>query len=187
MFEQTYEKTSGPDIASVLSEYSKDALYKSGTYNSGIFTLFDKDYAEKISVEGFRFLIGNDDYVPFGMTALGDLFLLRKKDKEIFILETQLLSFTSPEVTIDGFFNNFLVNKGVIEDVLNRDYANSIYSHLQKLPEYPKCYIPQPYLFLGGKDIPSNYILGDFAVYMELVSQTLLQNPSLMVRGNTDE
>jgi hypothetical protein len=179
MFNDIYALTSGPESESVLADYFKDLPFKAGTYNNGMFTLFDSEYSTKINVEAFSYLLGREDYVPFGISALGDLFLFRASDTTFHILETQGLTFGPIEVDVNNFFNDFLINVGVIDSVLNKDYVNDIYGALNKTPDYGNCYVLTPYSFLGGEDNPSNYSVGDFAVYMELINQTLDQNPNL--------
>ena len=83
-----------------------------------MFTLYDSKYSEKVNVEGFRFLFAKYEYVPFGINALGDLFLLRKEDKPFHMLETQGLTLEPIEADVNRFFNNFLVNPGVIDSAL---------------------------------------------------------------------
>jgi hypothetical protein len=108
--------------------------------------------------------------VPFVFTAFGDLFLFNSKSKLVSLFEPQYSRLTEIEIDLKEFFEGFLCNDGIINDLIKKDYVSKVLDRSYQL-SYGECYILKPWGLLGGNDAPDNYEKGDFSTYFDLVGQ----------------
>lgn len=161
------ERAQGTFVLSKYSEYA--AQYNAGVYSFGLLTLVNDFYEKKIDLKPWKQLYQNN-YVPFAFTAFGNLFLFNIKNKLVSLFEPQFSRLTEIEIDLKEFFEGFLSNNGIINDLIKKDYVSQVLNFNEQL-SYGECYILQPWSLLGGNDEPENYEKGDFATYFDLVSQ----------------
>ncbi|KZN44876.1 T6SS immunity protein Tdi1 domain-containing protein [Pseudoalteromonas luteoviolacea] len=154
---------------SALDYLDSPSKPNSGVYNGGLITIFNDSYAKKIDLGSWDCL--NDKrFIPFSITAFGDLFLLETKTEQVSLFEPQFNRLTPIEINLKEFFDGFLTNQDIINDLLKEHYMLQVQSVCEKL-EFGCCYILKPWLLSGGTDKPEKYEIGDFATYFDLVSQ----------------
>lgn len=154
---------------SVLDYLDSPTKPKLGVYNSGLITILNDSYIGKIVFDTWKSL--NDrHFIPFSITAFGDLFLFDDRTELVSLFEPQFNRLTPIEIDLKEFFDGFLTNKGIVDELLKEQYLQEVQSHNLRL-EFGNCYILKPWLLSGGTDKPENYVIGDFATYFDLVGQ----------------
>ena len=143
---------------------------QAGVYNDGLITLIAHDYLALIDFPKNETAF-TKGLVPFAYSAFGDIFLLDTKSNLTLFYQPQFDSYSEIGVGLDAFFNRFLVDSGIREGILRETYIQSV-DDVVSIKKYGDCFILQPWQMLGGTDKPANYMVGDFAIYLDLVYQS---------------
>lgn len=175
MFNKKLKLEKGVNKKSVLCDLNTSLEIEAGVYNSGALTIFDNNYAQKIELESWRFLLGNGDFLPVCASGVGDFIVYSIENGTFINIETQTMESSTLELSIEDFFNKFLADDGVIDEVLNSEYVAKVRNATGQELEYGETYILVPHSLLGGVDMPQNYQVGDFSVYAEICVQTWQQ------------
>ena len=160
----------------VASVYDEEFDLVAGTYSKGLISIVDINFSNSIVFDNWDDL-SSLYYDVIAYTAFGDLFLINKETGLVFLFEVQHNQLSNIEIETNTFFNDFLVDENIQTNVLKSRYFSNIMKNIELLQlEYTQCLVLKPWLILGGKDKPTNYITSNIAIYFDLVGQTIKKN-----------
>lgn len=143
---------------------------ETGIYNKGIISVLDIDISVNI-MKNWEWRFGKS-FIPIIATSFGDLFMYSPRSENCYFFQPQYNTLDLVTDSLDELLNKALIDNKIISKVLLKDKFNNVYDTIGHL-KYNESYILKPWLMLGGKDVVENYSIGNFSVYLELVSQSL--------------
>lgn len=138
---------------------------RSGTYNGGLVTVVDADMSAKL-LAPWNWLIG--DTHALLTTGLGDVFFWKTNESAIYFLNVQHRTTEFVDRDLTWFLDQFLEKDGVVEHVLRKPLFDSLVRHHRTL-QYHEVFILEPWQMLGGEERVEDFVIGQCAVYLELV------------------
>jgi hypothetical protein len=174
-FEDLYKITDEIfNLKSMVSGFAIETRWKNlktGVYNNGELTLCSVDSDEINILKNWEWFIGSNAKIIL-YTAWGDFIYANYDKKEFFFVFSQKAIQENIGDSISGIFDGNLSDKDVIENILFLNKFNTVFNSFGGL-KYGQCYILEPYQCLGGDETEfSNYKIGDFKVYIDMLGQT---------------
>ena len=160
------EQVSGKSVIEALG----GAAVAPGSYGGGVFSLCNREFSASIDLGSWSWLI-DPGAIVFAYTGFGDFFTWNSESQVVDFINVQYGTKTTPGISFDVFLSDFLVADSIRSSVLRVDRFLEVQGVVGDL-NYGSCFILQPWLMLGGSDKLENYVVGQFAVYIELVAQT---------------
>ena len=142
-----------------------------GKYGNGIIELINpKEYESLLWTS-----IGKkaDNYVPFAISAFGELFYYRKlteNDEDICYFDIQFKEIVNLTWSADDFFTDFFADGSMQEEWLRLSRFNTAVKDLGIL-KTNEIYTFIPYFALGGSEESSTLKIGNAIVYIDLLLQ----------------
>jgi hypothetical protein len=142
-----------------------------GKYNDGLLELINpEDFNPTLwTWLGKEF----DNYVPIAMSAYGDLFYYRKlteTDEDVCYLNVHYRKIETCFWSLDGFFNDYLIDPDIIDEILRRELFVKALKKYRKLDKGEIFYF-SPALALGGSEDIKCIEKGNALVHLDLLFQ----------------
>lgn len=164
---------SAPSQPSVLGRWMA-APPSAGVYNNGLFTICAEP-GLKVP-KAWSFVPFGDCGIIYAYTNTGNFFLSSNKGDHAYIAVAQSLLVVDTHRSVPTNYSCWNQDEQSVESYFSIERFDKINKRLGNLT-YGQCYILAPLLILGGEDQPERYSVGNFEVYIEILSQTLLNNP----------
>lgn len=140
-------------------------------YNQGLIELINpKDYEESLSTWLGRKV---DNYVPFAITAFGELIYYRKlteTDEDVCMIDMQYRKIENLIWGLDLFFEDFLLDNEERKEWLREDLFNSAIKEEGEL-QRNEAFTFTPILAMGGATETKYLEKGNAQVYQDIVFQ----------------
>jgi hypothetical protein len=160
-------------FVSEIEKIGKNVEVPSGVYSDAIFVVLDADNNLDVSLSNWFWLLPLDSRA-IAYTCVGDFFVWSKALGSIFFIDVQYGTREFIDSDLVWFLNNFLPEEEIIDSVLKAKKCLVLKKEISVL-NYGQCYILEPWACLGGDDLVENYVVGSFAIYIDLVGQMHLQ------------
>ncbi|MES2185928.1 MAG: T6SS immunity protein Tdi1 domain-containing protein [Pseudomonadota bacterium] len=141
-----------------------------GAYQGGLITVLGQELSSA-ALNDWRGLVGTDA-VALASTACGDLFFWSDTHPGVYFLEPQAGGATRVGPDTGSFFNTFLREPDVTENMLRSVAFNALKTRLGELT-YGECYIAVPLQIMGGSGRLSTFDRTSLGVYLGLAAQSV--------------
>ena len=143
---------------------------EAGVYNEGLLTIWDSDSSRTL-LNGWAEVLGRK-CTALMTTGFGDVLVWDHQQGGVAFLEVQRnhLEFIGSDA--DWLLNEFLMLPGILEKVLRQPLFEAVQRRNRAL-RFREAFILEPWRMLGGQEDVENFTIGDCAVYLSLVSQSL--------------
>jgi hypothetical protein len=142
---------------------------EAGMYDGGLIAVVDRSSATKLLQNWPQF---SDGFPVLLTTAFGEVFVFDRRREQVLFINTQYGTTTEIDPEIAWVLDDFLENPGVKADLLQVDKVKRLQRQCRDL-KYHEVFVLEPWIMFGGEDVDENYSVGDCAVYLDLVGQTL--------------
>lgn len=142
---------------------------EAGMYDGGLIGVVDRKSANLILRNWPQFSV---DFPVLLTTAFGEMFVFDRRREQVLFINTQYGTITEIDPEIEWVLDEFLENPGVKADLLQVDKVKRLQRQCREL-RYHEAFLLEPWIMFGGEDVDENYSVGDCAVYLDLVGQTL--------------
>lgn len=181
-FKNQYKIQNNPTPVSeeILKEY-KDKVPKAlldlwkqngfGKYNDGIIELVNPKNFESVLWTWLGREV--DNYVPFAITAFGELLYYRKlteTDEDVCIIDIQLRNIETLEWDLEVFFDEMLTDEKDVKGWLREELLHQAIVELGPLAQ-EEIFTVAPVVVLGGKMELEYLKKGNAQVYQDLIFQ----------------
>lgn len=145
--------------------------YGFGNYGNGLIKVIEpSDY-----MDSFYTWLGSEDFtkIPILVTAFGDIFYYRKlseTDNDISLLDIHNRQISVCTYSFEEFFEEFIIDDEVAEEVLKQDLFNEAISSKGNLT-FEEIFFFTPALILGGSEDVKYIDRGDGATHQQVLFQ----------------
>ncbi|WCE05533.1 T6SS immunity protein Tdi1 domain-containing protein [Pseudoxanthomonas sp. JBR18] len=139
-----------------------------GVYSEGLLVVLGQQLSKQLA-QSWQWLLGHDA-TPLAHTAFGDFFFWSQKHESVFYFETQRGKSTFVDRSTEWFFEQFIPQSSVLEQVLELTKVRQLVERLGAIA-YGSCFIAEPWQCIGGSGTLNDYSIGNIAVYNSLVAQ----------------
>lgn len=136
-----------------------------GNYGTGILKLIDPSFFQK---NLNLYLKNNPNYIPFMITAFGDMFYFNKIDKSISLLSVHYKKVKKCANSIDEFLGSYIINGLTINNELRASLFIEAEKKLGSLSN-DDIFVFVPSIFFGGKEQVENIQKADAYVYQDIL------------------
>lgn len=156
-------------IPETLTAFWKN--YGAGKYGDGIIEVVNPgDYLPALET-----WLGREvpAYVPLCISAFGELFYYRKlseSDEDVCILDPHYRSINTCTWSLDEFFEEYLTDEGIIEELLRKELFHSSIAKLGEIKP-GEIFLFSPALCLGGAEEIQYVSKGRADVHLDLLFQ----------------
>lgn len=174
-FIEKYKVTCAAEGVSTFAPFSKEARWtdiKPGVYNKGLITICNNSYDDS-TLDAWEWLIGKNCLIV-GYLAWGDFIYISFDKKEFYIMLAQEQQNLCIGDNLESVFDYNLAADNFYEKIMLPDKFHEISSVLGEL-SFGECYVHEPWVALGNKELISNYKKKNFVLYIEVLGQTLRQ------------
>lgn len=159
------------DRVSAITELDGQLVIAAGVYDGGVITIVDRKSSDTLLRMWPQFSSG---FPVLFTTAFGEVFVFDQQRKQVVFINTQYGTTTMIDPEIRWVLDEFLEDLGVKTDLLQVEKVKRLQRRYREL-NYHEAFILEPWIMFGGMDADENYSVGDCAVYLDLVGQTVTQ------------
>jgi hypothetical protein len=163
-FSDTHSITSPTETSSAICNLWPDLRLRAGTYDGGLLSVVDSAAAKGLLCSW----VGLEAFLPLVTTAFGDVYAVDTRSGWIYWLDTQygLMDFVDKEIA--WVLDVFIDIPEIGTEVLQQEKFARLRARNREL-RYHEVFILNPWLMFGGVDDDPNHMIGDCAVYLDLV------------------
>ncbi len=171
IFEERYKLSELVDGRNTFYDIALEQRWKDilpGVYNDGILSVCGDNYGID-TLKGWEWMIGKNCLI-IAYFCWGDFVYVSFDKKKVYLMISQEAEQISLGDNLESVFDyNFSTDKFYSTIMLCEKFnkCRELHGDLK----YNQCYIPNPWICLGGEDILENYKIRNFSIYVDLIGQ----------------